>query len=60
MELAAAEVRPGTQHMFIVSPMMGGGLANLFSTHPPTEARIRALMDLERELRLSIARPVSA
>jgi heat shock protein HtpX len=46
--------------MFIVSPMMGGGLANLFSTHPPTEARIRALMDLERELRLSIARPVSA
>jgi heat shock protein HtpX len=32
-----------TAHMFIVNPLTGGGLANLFSTHPAMEERIRRL-----------------
>ncbi len=34
---------PNTAHMFIVSPLTGGNLANLFSTHPPLEDRIARL-----------------
>ncbi len=32
---------PATAHMFIIKPF-AGGLGNLFSTHPPTEARVQA------------------
>lgn len=32
-----------TAHMFIVSPLSGGGLASLFSTHPPLEDRVARL-----------------
>jgi Zn-dependent protease with chaperone function len=28
-----------------MQPFLGGGLMALFSTHPPTEARIRALLN---------------
>ena len=35
---------PATAHMFIVSPLTGGGLMSLFSTHPPVEKRIERLM----------------
>ena len=42
---------PSTAHMFIVSPLAGGGLANLFSTHPPVEKRIEALKSLDADLR---------
>jgi heat shock protein HtpX len=34
---------PSTAHMFIVNPLSGGGLARLFSTHPPMEERIARL-----------------
>ena len=34
---------PATAHMFIVSPLTGGGFATLFSTHPPMEERIARL-----------------
>jgi heat shock protein HtpX len=37
---------PATAHMFIVKPLSGRGIASLFSTHPPTEARVSALMAL--------------
>ena len=35
--------QPNTAHMFIVNPLKGGNLANLFSTHPPLEERIARL-----------------
>jgi heat shock protein HtpX len=38
------DANPATAHMFIMKPFSGGGLMSLFSTHPPTDARIRALM----------------
>jgi heat shock protein HtpX len=38
------DANPATAHMFIVKPFSGGGLTSLFSSHPPTEARIRALL----------------
>jgi heat shock protein HtpX len=34
---------PATAHLFIVNPLSGGGLATLFSTHPPIEQRIARL-----------------
>jgi heat shock protein HtpX len=34
---------PATAHMFIVNPLRGGGLMNLFSTHPPMEERVARL-----------------
>ena len=34
---------PATSHMFILEPFHAGGLMSLFSTHPPTEERIRRL-----------------
>lgn len=37
------EANPATAHMFIVSPILGGGLAKLFSTHPPIEERVTRL-----------------
>ena len=39
------DANPATAHMFIMSPFSGGGLAGLFSTHPPTEQRIKALLE---------------
>ena len=38
------DANPATAHMFIVKPFSAGGLMGLFSSHPPTEARIRALL----------------
>ena len=38
------DANPATAHMFIVKPFSGQGLLSLFSTHPPTDARIRALL----------------
>jgi heat shock protein HtpX len=35
---------PATAHMFIMKPFAGGGLMSLFSSHPPTEARVKALL----------------
>ena len=38
------DANPATAHMFIIKPFSGSGLAGLFSTHPPTEQRIQALL----------------
>src|SRR6516165_872984 len=37
------DANPATAHMFIVNPLHGGGISNLFSTHPPLEDRIARL-----------------
>jgi heat shock protein HtpX len=49
-----AEAAPGTAHLFIINPLTGQGMDNLFSTHPNTENRIAELEKLAAELR---ARP---
>jgi heat shock protein HtpX len=38
--------QPQTAHMFIVNPLSGKTLANLFSTHPPIEERIKRLKEM--------------
>jgi heat shock protein HtpX len=45
-----AERNPATAHMFIINPLSGRGMDNLFSTHPNTENRIAALQDIAREM----------
>ena len=35
---------PATAHLFIIQPFTGQFLTSLFSSHPPTEDRIRALL----------------
>jgi heat shock protein HtpX len=42
------DANPATAHMFIIKPFSVSGLMGLFSTHPPTEQRIQALMQLAR------------
>jgi heat shock protein HtpX len=44
--LPPAEEHPATAQMMIVNPLHDGGLAGLFSTHPPIEERIRRLLAL--------------
>src|SRR5256885_2191383 len=41
-----AEQNPATAHLFIINPLSGQRMDNLFSTHPATENRIAALEQL--------------
>jgi heat shock protein HtpX len=54
-ELVPSAATPATASLFIVNPFGGGavlgGLAKLFSTHPPAEERIRRLEALARGMR---------
>jgi heat shock protein HtpX len=47
IENHAAEANPATAHMFIINPLSGQRMDNLFSTHPATENRIAELMTLQ-------------
>jgi heat shock protein HtpX len=40
------EANPSMAHMFIVNPLTGRSLMNLFSTHPPIEERIARLRSM--------------
>jgi heat shock protein HtpX len=42
-EAIPMDANPATAHMFIMNPFSAGGLAGLFSTHPPTAERIARL-----------------
>jgi heat shock protein HtpX len=42
------DANPATAHMFIIKPFSARGLLGLFNTHPPTEERIHALLQLGR------------
>ena len=44
-----AERNPATAHMFIINPLSGRGMDNLFSTHPNTDNRIEALTAMANE-----------
>ncbi|PTW60883.1 heat shock protein [Breoghania corrubedonensis] len=46
----AAEHAPATAHMFIINPLSGEKMDNLFSTHPATENRIAALREIDRQM----------
>jgi heat shock protein HtpX len=37
------DASPATAHLFIINPLHGRSFANLFSTHPPLEERIKRL-----------------
>jgi heat shock protein HtpX len=41
--MEATPMAESTSHMYIVHPFRGGGMANLFSTHPKVEDRVRRL-----------------
>lgn len=42
------DANPATAHMFIVNPLTGKSLMNLFSTHPPLEERIARLRNMRQ------------
>ena len=52
-----AERNPATAHMFIINPLSGHGIDNLFSTHPSTENRVAELQRLAAELGTRAAAP---
>src|SRR3982751_2673277 len=45
-----AERNPATAHMFIINPLSGHGVDNLFTTHPSTQNRIAALQQLAAQM----------
>lgn len=49
VENPAAEANPATAHLFIVNPLSGARMDNLFATHPAPENRIAALKKLAAE-----------
>ncbi len=45
-----AERNPASAHMFIVNPLSGARMDNLFSTHPNVENRVARLQEMAREM----------
>lgn len=44
--MEATPMAESTAHLYIVHPFKAGGVANLFSTHPPIEERVRRLREM--------------
>jgi heat shock protein HtpX len=53
IENHSAEANPATAHLFIVNPLSGARMDNLFSTHPAPENRIAALMEMAQAMESS-------
>jgi heat shock protein HtpX len=47
---STAERNPASAHLFIVNPLSGAGMDNLFSTHPNVENRIARLDEMARQM----------
>jgi len=47
---APMQVNQAAEPLYIVKPFSGGGFANLFSTHPPIEERVRRLRQMRPAL----------
>ena len=61
IENPTAERSPATAHLFIVNPLTGHRMDNLFATHPSTENRIAALEQVARAMGLGgLGRPRAA
>jgi heat shock protein HtpX len=45
-----AERNPASAHLFIVNPLSGARMDNLFSTHPNVENRVARLQEMAREM----------
>src|SRR5262245_11009086 len=48
-KIVPMDANPATAHLFIVNPLSGQALMNLFSTHPPLEERIARLESMRFE-----------
>jgi heat shock protein HtpX len=46
VEASPMKVNQATEPLYIVKPFKGGGIASLFSTHPPIEERVRRLRQM--------------
>lgn len=46
-QIVPLDANPSTAHLFIVNPLSGKALMNLFSTHPPLEERIARLRSMK-------------
>ncbi|MGD9866388.1 MAG: zinc metalloprotease HtpX [Hyphomicrobiales bacterium] len=55
----AAERNPAMAHMYIVNPLSGARMDNLFSTHPNTENRIARLQEIASEMGAEAQMPAS-
>jgi heat shock protein HtpX len=55
-----AERNPASGQLFIINPLAGRGADNLFSTHPATGNRVKALMELGLNMGVTRVRPVVA
>ena len=53
-----AERNPATAHMFIINPLSGERMDNLFSTHPNTDNRIAALERMAGDMAMGSTAPV--
>lgn len=54
-----AEQIPAAAHVFIINPLSGRGVDNMFSTHPNVDNRVAALEQLAREMGITSSSDVA-